>query len=139
MPKTALMKPAFPNSAVRQVRAVEKAGIPVKMFTAMLAISGLASAAEAGPPDVALGEYLSNECVTCHQRTGNYNGIPSITGWPQETFIQALNSYRWRERKNPIMETIADNLTEDEMAALAAYFESLGPPRMTQDDGSARK
>lgn len=88
----------------------------------------------AAAPDIAYGEYLANECVTCHQRTGNFNGIPSITGWPQDTFVQALNSYRWRERTNPIMQTIADNLTEEEMAALAAYFESLGPPKMTVDE-----
>lgn len=101
-----------------------------------LPLLGIASPSSAGP-DVAYGEYLSNECVTCHQRTGNYNGIPSITGWPQDTFVQALNSYRWRERKNPIMQTIADNLSEDDMTALAAYFESLGPPQMTIEEAPA--
>ncbi len=101
--------------------------------TGMAVVTGWSTAALAGP-DVAYGEYLSNECVTCHQRTGNFNGIPSITGWPQETFVQALNAYRWRERKNPIMQTIADNLTEEDMAALAAYFEQLGPPKMTEEE-----
>lgn len=75
-------------------------------------VGALALAMAVGSPanaaDVAYGEYLANECVTCHQKTGNFNGIPSITGWPSETFIQALNTYRWRERKNPIMQTIAD-------------------------------
>jgi cytochrome c len=88
--------------------------------------------------DIAYGEYLSNECVTCHQRTGNYSGIPSITGWPQETFVQALNAYRWRERSNPIMQTIADQLSDEDMAALAAYFESLGPPKITTDQPVSR-
>jgi cytochrome c553 len=89
--------------------------------------------------DVAYGEYLANECVTCHQRSGNYSGIPSITGWPAETFVQALNAYRWRERKNPIMQTIADQLTEPDMAALAAYFEQLGPPSISLEGASPEK
>lgn len=84
--------------------------------------------------DVAYGEYLANECVTCHQRSGNYSGIPSITGWPAETFVQALNAYRWRERTNPIMQTIADQLNDADMAALAAYFEQLGPPQIAVEE-----
>jgi len=106
----------------------------------LVTISAAASASILGgspsraAPDIAYGEYLANECVTCHQRSGNFNGIPSITGWPQETFIQALNSYRWRERKNPIMQTIADQLSDEDMAALAVYFESLGPPKMSVDE-----
>jgi cytochrome c553 len=88
--------------------------------------------------DVAYGEYLANECVTCHQKTGNYSGIPSITGWPPEAFVQALNAYRWRERKNPIMQTIADQLNDADMAALAAYFEQLGPPQISIDEPPAR-
>ena len=91
----------------------------------------------ASAADVAYGEYLANECVTCHQKTGNFNGIPSITGWPPETFVQALNTYRWRERKNPIMQTIADQLTDEDMAALAAYFEQLGPPQISVDEPAA--
>lgn len=90
-------------------------------------------------PDVAYGEYLANECVTCHQRSGNFNGIPSITGWPQETFVLALNAYRWRDRKNPIMQTIADQLSDEDMAALAAYFESLGAPQMSVEPEKSKE
>ena len=75
-----------------------------------------------------LGAYLSNECVTCHQRSGASNGIPSITGWPQDAFVSALRAYRGRERKSPVMQTIADQLSDEEIAALAAYFGSLGRP-----------
>ena len=32
--------------------------------------------------DPAYGEYLSGECVTCHQADGQDKGIPSIAGWP---------------------------------------------------------
>ena len=90
-------------------------------FTALMAVSAAASA----PGDKALGEYLSSECVTCHQITGKYEGIPPIVGWPEETFIAIMGEYRQKKRENPIMQTIAGRFSADEIAALAAYFGSL--------------
>lgn len=75
--------------------------------------------------DRALGQYLSSECVTCHQLSGRFDGIPPIIGWPDETFMQIMNEYRNKERPNPVMQTIAGRLSPDEIAALAAYFGSL--------------
>ena len=72
--------------------------------------------------DKALGEYLSSECVTCHQLTGANVGIPPIVGWPEESFIEIMNEYRHKKRANPIMQTIASRFSNDEIAALAAYF-----------------
>lgn len=75
--------------------------------------------------DRAFGEYLAAECVTCHQPTGGFAGIPSIVGWPEEAFVAAMNEYRLKARPNPVMQTIAGRLTVEEIAALAAYFGSL--------------
>jgi cytochrome c553 len=75
--------------------------------------------------DKALGEYLASECVTCHQLTGQYAGIPPIVGWPDSAFVEIMNEYRHKTRPNPIMQTIAARLSADEIAALAAYFGSL--------------
>jgi cytochrome c553 len=75
--------------------------------------------------DRALGEYLSSECVTCHQLSGRYQGIPPIIGWPEASFIEIMNEYREKRRTNPVMQTIAGKFSNDEVAALAAYFGSL--------------
>lgn len=75
--------------------------------------------------DKAFGQYLSSECVTCHQLSGRYEGIPPIVGWPEPIFIEAMQDYRKKKRDNPIMQTVADRLTPEEIAALAAYFGSL--------------
>jgi cytochrome c553 len=75
--------------------------------------------------DRALGEYLSSECVTCHQLTGNHEGIPPIIGWPEQSFVEIMGEYRNKKRSNPIMQTIAGRFSADEIAALAAYFGSL--------------
>jgi cytochrome c553 len=86
----------------------------------------------AAPPthaasDRELGQYLSSECVTCHQLGGKTQGIPPIAGKPEAAFIAALNEYRTKKRPNPVMQTIAAKFSPEEIAALAAYFASLRP------------
>lgn len=75
--------------------------------------------------DIEYGEYLAGECTTCHRKDGSYEGIPSITGWPAESFIAVMNEYRSEDRENPTMRTISRRLTVEDLEALAAYFETL--------------
>ncbi|MFN4056900.1 MAG: c-type cytochrome [Roseinatronobacter sp.] len=75
--------------------------------------------------DVEFGEYLSQECTTCHQRTGSDEGIPGIVGWPQEDFVVAMHAYRQKLRPHQVMQSVASRLADDEIAALAAYFRKL--------------
>ena len=93
---------------------------------AAASLAALADPAIAG--DVAYGEYLSSQCVTCHQPDGADRGIPPIVGWPADSMVAVLSSYKSRERNNQVMQTIATGLGDEEMAALAAYFASLEPP-----------
>lgn len=96
---------------------------PVVLAASLAATAGFAR----GEGDKALGQYLSSECVTCHQISGRYEGIPPIVGWPNTVFIEIMGEYRAKKRANPIMQTIAVRLSEEEIAALAAYFGSLRP------------
>lgn len=75
--------------------------------------------------DPAYGEYLSGECTSCHQASGAEAGIPSITNWPTEDFVIAMHAYRDGVRAHPVMQMMAKRLSEDEIAALAAYFEGI--------------
>lgn len=91
-----------------------------------VATASLSSRAPAAG-DKALGEYLSSECVTCHQLSGRSAGIPPIIGLPDDSFIAIMTEYRQKKRNNPIMQTIAGRLSNEEIAALAAYFGSVKP------------
>jgi len=91
----------------------------------LAAITSMPNAAFAADP--AYGEYLSSECVACHRRDGLDKGIPPIVGWPAEQFIAVLQSYKTKDRKNEVMQTITGRLTDDDMAALAAFYGSLKP------------
>ena len=75
--------------------------------------------------DIDYGEYLSSECTTCHHAQGLDEGIPSITGWPIESFVWALHSYKSGARNHPIMEMITQRLSNEEIASLAIFFESI--------------
>lgn len=76
-----------------------------------------------GDPDY--GEYLSSECVSCHQSDGSNDGIPAITQWPEEDFVVAMHAYRDGLRPHPVMQMMAGRLSNEEIAALAAYFKAL--------------
>jgi cytochrome c len=75
--------------------------------------------------DPEYGEYLSSECLTCHQSDGSAEGIPSITRWPEEDFVIAMHAYKRKLRPHPVMQMMAGRLSDDEIAALAAYFKDL--------------
>jgi cytochrome c len=74
---------------------------------------------------MALGRHLSRECSACHRLDGVDNGIPSITGWPSEDFVATIDFYRTGARNNPAMVSVAQSLSDEEIAALAAYYAAL--------------
>lgn len=76
--------------------------------------------------DAEYGEYLAAECTTCHLVSGGDAGIPAITGWPEPDFVAALHAYRQGLRPNPVMQMMAGRLDDEQIAALAAYFATLG-------------
>ena len=78
--------------------------------------------------DRELGEYLANQCTTCHQISGKSVGaIPPIIGWPEDQFIAVIESYKEGVRENETMRTISHRFSVDEIEALARYFGSLKP------------
>lgn len=85
------------------------------------------------PPDVLMiagdaeyGEFLSQECSSCHQRSGADTGIPSITGWNPEDFVVAMHAYQAELRPHAVMQMMAQQLDDEQIAALAAYYATLG-------------
>ena len=75
--------------------------------------------------DPEYGEYLASECSSCHQQSGADDGIPSITQWPEEDFVVAMHAYKRKIRPHPVMQMMAGRLSDEEIAALAAYFKSV--------------
>ncbi len=75
--------------------------------------------------DAEYGEYLASECQTCHQASGVNDGIPGISNWPTDDFVVAMHAYKRKLRPHPVMQMMAGRLSDEEIAALAAYFKDL--------------
>ncbi len=63
--------------------------------------------------------------MTCHQTSGANDGIPGINGWPTEDFAVAMHAYKQKLKPHPVMQMMAGRLSDEEIAALAAYFKDL--------------
>lgn len=88
----------------------------------------LPAMATTDPKVLRYGEHLSQECSTCHRRDGVDNGIPSIVGMKAADFIETFKFYRDGTRTNPAMVSVAQSLDDDQVQALAAFYETLPPP-----------
>lgn len=75
--------------------------------------------------DAEYGEYLASECLTCHQTDGSDQGIPAITNWPEDDFVVAMHAYKRKLRPHAVMQMMAGRLSNDEIAALAAFFATI--------------
>lgn len=84
-------------------------------------------------------------CVACHGQAGitPTGGIfPNLAGLTPEYVAKQLADFRQGTRKQPLMNTIAQALTEQEIGQLAAYYGTLaGPPLHVGEAGgdAARK
>lgn len=103
-------------------------------FVAILVFSAGADGASLGQSEpvseedrarIEYGAFLITECTSCHRigpahRTGNFAGIPRLAAWSAEELsermqIKLING-------DPAMRVIADALTAEDIAALAAYL-----------------
>ena len=75
--------------------------------------------------DPEYGAYLASQCTTCHLTNGADEGIPSITGWPSDDFVIAMQAYKRGKRVHPAMQLVAGQLSDEEIAALAAHYRKV--------------
>ncbi|WP_099864134.1 c-type cytochrome [Pararhizobium haloflavum] len=112
-------------------KAARLAAIPGFFF--LLAVPALADQESDGfvervlavDANAAYGEYLSSQCTACHGRSESQ--IPVIRGLPAEYFVEALHEYQTGKRDNDVMKSQVGSLSEEEIAALAAYFANQEP------------
>ena len=66
-------------------------------------------------------------CISCHGRDGvsKLPEAPNLAGQVQIYLQSSLQAYRSKDRKNEIMNTVAENLTDDDIANLTAYYSTI--------------
>jgi cytochrome c553 len=80
--------------------------------------------------DVQAGEKKAAMCIGCHGIPGYQNSfpeihkVPKISGQTGAYIVASLNAYKKGERKHPSMRGISGSLSDQDMADLAAFYES---------------
>src|SRR3979411_1489611 len=89
--------------------------------------------------DVAAGKEKAELCAGCHGEGGisQTENIPSLAGQPDQFIQWQLVFFRSGGRKNEQMQPIVEQLNNDDIRNLGAYFASLPPPATQPDDNPA--
>src|SRR5438445_7767328 len=103
------------------------------MVVAVLFVSG--SGARAA--DVAAGKAKATEvCGSCHSENGisQMENVPSLAGQLDQYIQWQLVYFRAGSRKNEQMQPIVEQLNNEDIRNLGAYFAQLAPPKAPTDD-----
>ena len=98
---------------------------------ALIAFSPLAHAA-----DIAAGKEKAELCAGCHGDNGisQTENIPSLAGQLDQFIQWQLVFFRAGTRKNEQMQPVVEQLNNDDIRNLGAYFASLTPPKASKPD-----
>lgn len=93
----------------------------ILIITAAMALGAAAHAA-----DPAAGKEKSKTCAACHGENGISQApdFPKLAGQYSDYLVRALIDYKSGARKNAIMAGQVANLTQQDIADLAAYYSS---------------
>ncbi|MDA9421937.1 MULTISPECIES: c-type cytochrome [Bradyrhizobium] len=85
--------------------------------------------------DVAAGKAKAQVCAGCHGENGisQTENIPSLAGQPDQFLQWQLVFFRAGSRKNEQMQPIVEELTNEDIRNLGAYFSQLTPPKGSED------
>ncbi|QXZ09490.1 cytochrome c4 [Comamonas sp. Y33R10-2] len=101
------------------------------MAVVVASVTGMANA-EAVKGDAKAGEGKIAMCIGCHGISGYQASfpevykVPMIGGQNEAYIVSALNAYKKGERKHPSMRGIADPLTDQDIADVAAFYAGHG-------------
>jgi cytochrome c553 len=86
--------------------------------------------------DIAVGKAKAELCVGCHGDNGisQTENIPSLAGQLDQFIQWQLVFFRAGTRKNEQMQPVVEQLNNDDIRNLGAYFASLTPPKATKPD-----
>lgn len=92
---------------------------------AALAALSLSAAVHAGDPQRGLDK--SEVCRSCHGKNGNQvlqDTYPRLAGQHEDYLVHALKAYRSGDRQNAIMSSFAKDLSDQDIADIAAWYAS---------------
>jgi cytochrome c553 len=99
---------------------------------AVASVTAISAQAQEVKGDAKAGEGKIAMCIGCHGIKGyqasfpEVHKVPMISGQGAKYITSALAAYKKGDRKHPTMRSIADSLSDQDMADVAAYYEQHG-------------
>ena len=100
-------------------------------LAAALVTFACSSTAFAQQGNAEAGKAKTMVCNACHGPTGNesvLDNVPKLGGQGQRYLLKQMTQIKSGERAIPLMAGILNNLSEQDLADIAAYFSSLKKP-----------
>ncbi|MGY2046755.1 c-type cytochrome [Methylobacterium sp. JK268] len=97
------------------------------LASALVAAAALSGAGEARAGDAAAGRRKAVACQACHGLDGlsKLPEAPNLAGQVEPYLVKALTEFRGGVRKNEVMSVAAKDLSETDIADLAAYYSGI--------------
>jgi cytochrome c553 len=114
--------------------------VPVmrRFFLTILGVAALSAALTGASPaaDLDAAKKKAELCVGCHGDNGisQMENVPSLAGLPDQFIQWQLVFFRSGARKSEQMQPIVEEISNDDIRNLGAYFASLTPPKGQPDD-----
>ena len=101
--------------------------------TLLAGIMGLGAASAADDSAV---KQKAEVCTACHGEAGisQTENIPSLAGQPDQFIQWQLVFFRGGARKNEQMQPIVEQISNEDIRVLGAYFAALTPPKAAAPD-----
>jgi len=119
------------NKTAKSWDAMKKVAIALSLLAGLVGSVNAAGNAEAGKEKAAM-------CAACHGPDGNslIDIYPKLAGQHSDYLIKQLKEFKSGARKNPIMMGMAAGLSEQDMADIASYYQSVGMTEGTSTEES---
>jgi cytochrome c553 len=106
------------------------------LLFALAFVTALVGTAGANAADIAAGKAKAELCSGCHGEDGisQTDNIPSLAGQPDQFIQWQLVFFRAGARKSEQMQPIVEQIDNEDIRNLGAYFASLTPPQATKPD-----
>src|SRR5512139_3737678 len=95
---------------------------------------------QASAVDISAGEQKSSTCAGCHGPKGKSSNAqwPNLAAQQPVYLVNQLKAFKAGGRSNPMMQSMAANLSDDDINNLAAYYAGLpsvsagGDPKLVE-------
>lgn len=115
------------NTAVLAVRPLPFHTVVAQLKRVLVVIVLGVAAVPVSAQNVAAGKEKSSACIECHGVDGvsTNREWPNLAGQKYEYMIKHMRKFRDGIRTDPLMEPVAQTLTDKDINDLAAYYAAM--------------